>query len=95
MGDRAVDCARLESVCAARHQGFESPPIRFPRRSCGIAIRITVSHNIAGYVAGVRACSETFRKYVIGLSHGTDAPVIAIDNVNECRVLPTVLLRPS
>src|SRR2546423_1314765 len=28
MGDRAVDCARLESVCAARHQGFESPPIR-------------------------------------------------------------------
>jgi hypothetical protein len=31
MGDRAVDCARLESVCAARHQGFESPPIRFPR----------------------------------------------------------------
>jgi hypothetical protein len=30
MGDRAVDCARLESVCAARHQGFESPPIRFP-----------------------------------------------------------------
>jgi len=40
----------------------------------------------------VRACSETFRKYVIGLSHGTDAPVIAIDNVNECRVLPTVLL---
>ena len=29
MGDRAVDCARLESVCAARHQGFESPPIRF------------------------------------------------------------------
>jgi tetratricopeptide (TPR) repeat protein len=29
MGDRAVYCARLESVCAARHQGFESPPIRF------------------------------------------------------------------
>ena len=28
MGDRAVYCARLESVCAARHQGFESPPIR-------------------------------------------------------------------
>ena len=28
MGDRVVDCARLESVCAARHQGFESPPIR-------------------------------------------------------------------
>ena len=28
MGDRAVDCARLESVCTARYQGFESPPIR-------------------------------------------------------------------
>ena len=34
MGDRAVDCARLESVCAARHQGFESPPIRIPRKDC-------------------------------------------------------------
>jgi hypothetical protein len=33
MGDRAVDCARLESVCAARHQGFESPPIRQPMKS--------------------------------------------------------------
>src|SRR4029077_19222347 len=33
MGDRAVYCARLESVCAERHRGFESPPIRccFPR----------------------------------------------------------------
>ncbi|GEM_PF-1404072 len=28
MGDRVVDCARLESVCTARYQGFESPPIR-------------------------------------------------------------------
>jgi tetratricopeptide (TPR) repeat protein len=28
MGDRAVYCARLESVCAERHPGFESPPIR-------------------------------------------------------------------
>ena len=26
MGDRAVYCARLESVCAERHRGFESPP---------------------------------------------------------------------
>jgi hypothetical protein len=33
MGDRVVDCARLESVCAERHRGFESPPIRFPRRT--------------------------------------------------------------
>lgn len=34
MGDRAVYCARLESVCAERHPGFESPPIRqtLPRR---------------------------------------------------------------
>ena len=30
MGDRAVYCARLESVCAERHRGFESPPIRSP-----------------------------------------------------------------
>ena len=29
MGDRAVDCARLESVCTERYRGFESPPIRF------------------------------------------------------------------
>jgi tetratricopeptide (TPR) repeat protein len=28
MGDRAVYCARLESVCAEKHPGFESPPIR-------------------------------------------------------------------
>ena len=28
VGGRVVDCARLESVCAARHQGFESPPTR-------------------------------------------------------------------
>ena len=28
MGDRAVYCARLESVCAAKHPGFESLPIR-------------------------------------------------------------------
>lgn len=33
MGDRVVDCARLESVCAERHPGFESPPIRSPRRT--------------------------------------------------------------
>ena len=28
MGARVVDWARLESVCAARHRGFESRPIR-------------------------------------------------------------------
>ena len=32
MGDRVVDCARLESVCAERHRGFESPPIRSASR---------------------------------------------------------------
>src|SRR5262245_18075375 len=30
MADRVVDCARLESVCAVRHRGLESPPIRSP-----------------------------------------------------------------
>src|SRR5947207_5809297 len=34
MGDRAVYCARLESVCAERHPGFESPPIRHARVTC-------------------------------------------------------------
>jgi hypothetical protein len=33
MGDRVVDCARLESVCAERHRGFESPPIRHTGKS--------------------------------------------------------------
>jgi hypothetical protein len=28
MGDRVVDCARLESVCAERHRGVRIPPIR-------------------------------------------------------------------
>ena len=32
MGDRVVDCARLESVCTARYRGFESPPIRHQPR---------------------------------------------------------------
>ena len=31
MGDRVVDCARLESVCTARYRGFESRPIRHQR----------------------------------------------------------------
>jgi hypothetical protein len=38
MGDRVVDCARLESVCAERHRGFESPPIR---RASGESQRAT------------------------------------------------------
>ena len=41
MGDRVVDCARLESVCAERHRGFESPPIRFPR----VVIENAEKHN--------------------------------------------------
>ncbi len=39
MGDRVVDCARLESVCAERHRGFESPPIR------GYGIRQFITKN--------------------------------------------------
>ena len=39
MGDRAVYCARLESVCAERHPGFESPPIRRVLRS-GLTSRL-------------------------------------------------------
>ena len=37
MGDRAVYCARLESVCAERHPGFESPPIRHLAYASAIA----------------------------------------------------------
>jgi hypothetical protein len=33
MGARAVDWARLESVCTARYRGFESLPIRFRWKS--------------------------------------------------------------
>jgi hypothetical protein len=37
MGDRVVDCARLESVCTERYRGFESRPIRqFTRIAPGI-----------------------------------------------------------
>src|SRR5438477_6643641 len=53
MGDRVVDCARLESVCAERHRGFESPPIR----SLGIGVRpaicITYSHSKSSDVSDV------------------------------------------
>jgi hypothetical protein len=35
MGARAVDWARLESVCTARYRGFESLPIRFREESPG------------------------------------------------------------
>ena len=37
-GDRVADCARLESVCAARYRGFESHPLRhFFHLRCGRA----------------------------------------------------------
>ena len=36
MGGRVVDCARLESVYAARHPGFESPPIRHLALGLGV-----------------------------------------------------------
>jgi hypothetical protein len=34
MGARAVDWARLESVCTDRYRGFESRPIRHSHRFC-------------------------------------------------------------
>jgi tetratricopeptide (TPR) repeat protein len=40
MGDRAVDCARLESVCTARYQGFESPPIRQRSFAQSLSVRL-------------------------------------------------------
>ncbi len=49
MGDRVVDCARLESVCAPKgHRGFESLPIRqlsqaqlFQTRGLALFVRVT------------------------------------------------------
>jgi hypothetical protein len=48
MGDRVVDCARLESVCAERHRGFESLPIRIIDSELFTQIHvesITIEHN--------------------------------------------------
>src|SRR5438034_6151263 len=45
MGDRVVDCARLESVCAERHRGFESPPIRV--RSLALAFYRSVKFRVS------------------------------------------------
>jgi hypothetical protein len=42
MGDRVVDCARLESVCAERHRGFESPPIRHAMKLASLKRRVKV-----------------------------------------------------
>ena len=45
MGDRAVYCARLESVCAERHPGFESLPIR--HRLTSRRVTIFSAHTLA------------------------------------------------
>ena len=51
MGDRAVYCARLESVCAERHPGFESPPIRhFFRPSLTSRSRRGVRHFVWAFL---------------------------------------------
>ena len=42
MGDRAVYCARLESVCAERHPGFESPPIRHTLKLASLMRKVKV-----------------------------------------------------
>jgi hypothetical protein len=57
MGDRVVDCARLESVCAERHRGFESPPIRLPRRGIMRSGWITASRNKVADFKLVCCCS--------------------------------------
>jgi hypothetical protein len=38
MGARAVDWARLESVCTARYRGFESLPIRHFRTGLFLSV---------------------------------------------------------
>ena len=43
MGARAVDWARLESVCTARYRGFESLPIRFREESPGMKVLYILS----------------------------------------------------
>ena len=45
MGDRVVDCARLESVCAERHRGFESPPIRQERKRASASKENLIKYN--------------------------------------------------
>jgi len=57
MGDRAVYCARLESVCAERHPGFESPPIRQRILFC-----------LTSYIMRLIA-SALFAFVILGLSH--------------------------
>src|SRR5947199_2511109 len=58
MGDRVVDCARLESVCAERHRGFESLPIR--QRSLGAKRKSEGCH--AGVKRRLASLFETLRR---------------------------------
>ena len=70
MGDRVVDCARLESVCAERHRGFESPPSApLVERAQGIDC-ITVSHNSAANFSGVQCC--LLKSLLAGAKMGTE-----------------------
>jgi hypothetical protein len=47
MGDRVVDCARLESVCAEGHRGFESPPIRTTLESLRFSYQLKVKVKVS------------------------------------------------
>jgi tetratricopeptide (TPR) repeat protein len=71
MGGRVVDCARLESVYAARHPGFESPPIRrpglFPLR------RRLLSQNIAAMRAA--GALFLFLLFTASATNSENAPV--------------------
>jgi hypothetical protein len=73
MGDRAVDCARLESVCAERHRGFESPPIRFAREmSARNAKGITALHSNSAEIRRCLPMSHNGRQWgAIGAWHST------------------------
>ena len=51
MGDRAVYCARLESVCAERHPGFESPPIRQRRNAFRSPSRVVLNPAMRAFLA--------------------------------------------
>src|SRR5439155_1230840 len=68
MGDRVVDCARLESVCAERHRGFESPPsaivlraARFARSTSYPTARFS-RHAHRSRIAGITSASFKARR---------------------------------
>ncbi len=73
MGARAVDWARLESVCTARYRGFESLPIRFrfaAERRCGIIAQIAESALHASPVIKYVAVYETAAMFIVPYSSG-------------------------